>query len=41
MSGSEVVGNLTGLRKFSLELIKFTVVQQKGGKCINSFQRLL
>jgi len=41
MSGSEVVGNITGLRKFNLELMKFTVVQQKGGKCINILQRLL
>jgi len=41
MPGSEVVGNLTGLRKFTLELMKFTTLQQKGGKYINSLQRLL
>jgi hypothetical protein len=41
MSASEVVGNLTGLRKFSLELIKFTVVHKKVKKYINSLQKLL
>ena len=41
MSGSEVVGNLTGLRKFNLELMKFTVVLQRSGKFMNSLQRLL
>jgi len=40
MSGSEIVGKLTGLRKFSLGLMKFTTVQQKRWKMYKEFAEI-